>query len=429
MATTAPQVLYPDPLQFGDTPAGPGRQRQPSITSRSMASMAFKLSWRSEIARHTECYVASKLNLWRDIFPAELAARILDQPVGHRVHCVYGSGSAVPPYREQDRFTIHSGCFNRHARKNAFTEPRLGRYYPKGFIAGTRDYFFQDITPFRITEINDELTIDVNHPLSGRNLELSARILDIWQASDEHGGRCNDAVDLVTQNGPGMQARFRNQPTDFWSDIPFIRSAEGPDKDFYAKPRLIDHIDSTASAQVTSLYTMLVKQGGTVLDLMASWKSHLAPSLDLSGITGLGMNREELDNNPMLGEKTVHDLNIDPTLAFDDASFDTVICTVSVEYLAEPIEVFREVSRILKPDGRFIITFSNRWFPPKVVKIWRDIHEFERPGLVLEYFLKSEGFRDLETWSMRGLPRPADDRYAGRLATSDPVYAVWGTKT
>ena len=56
----------------------------------------------------------------------------------------------------------------------------------------------------------------------------------------------------------------------------------------------------------------------------------------------------------------------------DDASFDTVICTVSVEYLAEPVEVFREVSRVLKQDGRFIVTFSNRWFPPKVTRLWTE---------------------------------------------------------
>lgn len=34
----------------------------------------------------------------------------------------------------------------------------------------------------------------------------------------------------------------------------------------------------------------------------------------------------------------------------------------------------------------------------------------------------------LNTWSVRGLPRPADDRYAGRLPLSDPTYAVWGER-
>jgi SAM-dependent methyltransferase len=86
------------------------------------------------------------------------------------------------------------------------------------------------------------------------------------------------------------------------------------------------------------------------------------------------------------------------------------------------------VARVLKPGGTFVVTFSNRWFPPKVVRIWEQIHEFERVGLVMEYFLKSGAFDNLGTYSMRGLPRPRNDKYAGELALSDPVYAVWGTK-
>jgi hypothetical protein len=70
--------------------------------------------------------------------------------------------------------------------------------------------------------------------------------------------------------------------------------------------------------------------------------------------------------------------------------------------------------------------FSNRWFPPKVVRIWGEINEFERMGLVSEYFLRSGKFNGIETCSMRGLPRPEDDRYFPQFMTSDPVYAVWG---
>jgi hypothetical protein len=49
-------------------------------------------------------------------------------------------------------------------------------------------------------------------------------------------------------------------------------------------------------------------------------------------------------------------------------------------------------------------------------------------GLVLEYFLKSGQYTRLETYSMRGLPRPQNDKYAGQLPFADPVYAVWGFK-
>ncbi len=65
---------------------------------------------------------------------------------------------------------------------------------------------------------------------------------------------------------------------------------------------------------------------------------------------------------------------------------------------------------------------------PKSIRLWEWLHEFERPGLVPDYFLESGLFRDLERWSLRGLPRPADDKYADRLTHSDPLYAVWGLR-
>jgi SAM-dependent methyltransferase len=97
--------------------------------------------------------------------------------------------------------------------------------------------------------------------------------------------------------------------------------------------------------------------------------------------------------------------------------------------LVHPFEVFDEVARVLRPDGRFILTFSNRWFAPKAIRVWPELHEFERMGMVLEYFLKSGKYRRLETYSLRGLPRPENDKYFGKLYYSDPVYAVWGRKS
>jgi ubiquinone/menaquinone biosynthesis C-methylase UbiE len=65
-------------------------------------------------------------------------------------------------------------------------------------------------------------------------------------------------------------------------------------------------------------------------------------------VIGLGLNQEELDNNNQLTGYRLHDLNKTPRMPFDDKAFDAVICTVSVEYLTQPFEVFEEVSQILK---------------------------------------------------------------------------------
>jgi SAM-dependent methyltransferase len=169
--------------------------------------------------------------------------------------------------------------------------------------------------------------------------------------------------------------------------------------------------------------------GMRVLDLMSSWQSHLPATLNPLEVVGLGLNEAELRQNPQLTGYVVHDLNQEPGLPFPSVSFDAVICTVSVEYLTRPWEVFAEIKRLLKPNGLLVLTFSNRWFPPKVVKIWTELLDFERLGLVLEYFQRTGDFVDLKTFSARGWPRPEDDKYYPQVRVADPVFAIWGRRT
>jgi SAM-dependent methyltransferase len=161
---------------------------------------------------------------------------------------------------------------------------------------------------------------------------------------------------------------------------------------------------------------------------MSSWRSHIPDSLRLGSLVGLGLNGAEMENNPQLTSHVVHDLNAHPELPFGGQAFDAVICSVSVEYMTRPFEVFQDVPRILKPEGTFIHTFSNRWFPPKAIHLWQELSEFERMGLVLEYFLDSGAYKSMETFSARGWPRPVTDRYYPEIMTADPVYAVWGQR-
>jgi SAM-dependent methyltransferase len=179
---------------------------------------------------------------------------------------------------------------------------------------------------------------------------------------------------------------------------------------------------------VSNTYGRFLADEMDVLDLMSSWQSHIPARLHLGRLVGLGLNMDELKKNARLDDCIVKDLNGDSVLPFDSNTFDAVINTASIEYLTDPLAVFREVFRILRPEGYFIITFSNRWFPTKAIRIWQELHEFERMGLVLEYFLRAGGFKDLQTYSIRGLPRPHDDKYFPDLLFSDPVYAVWGRK-
>jgi len=407
----------------------PEERRLGRTSPRAMARIRLDLDWESSIARHRDTYVATRLNLWRDILPPALEADLMDRPCGHRAEHAFQPGELIPAWQPRLAVELRGRQFNRRFTGRGDIQPRLGRYYPRGIFEGVDGIFQQDRHPCRIIALDGEqIAVDLNHPLAGRPLHLAATIEAIWSQGDERGGRCNEVAELVTANGPGMQTRWRDLATDFWSDHPFFRRDERPDAGFYGEARLVDHIDRTAIAGISGLYRRLIPAGARILDLMSSWHSHLPEDPAPAAVTGLGMNADEMAENPVLTERIVHDLNTEPTLPFADGAFDAVVCTVSVEYLTRPFEVFREVARVLRPGGLFVVTFSNRWFPPKAILLWEGIHEWERPGLVLEYLLGSGGFAELETWSLRGLPRPADDKYADRLALSDPVYAVWGRR-
>ena len=113
-----------------------------------------------------------------------------------------------------------------------------------------------------------------------------------------------------------------------------------------ALSRLFDEcreLNGMSEKDISRLYGRLIRPGSDVLDLMASWTSHLPADLQFDSLTVLGMNPDELEANARATERRLHDLNRRPILPFADARFDAVICTVSVEYLTSHFDVFGEV--------------------------------------------------------------------------------------
>jgi SAM-dependent methyltransferase len=218
-------------------------------------------------------------------------------------------------------------------------------------------------------------------------------------------------------------------PDSIFSDDAFSRLDEDDDAEFYATDRFVSHLDSTALDTVTDLVErLLTEEQPVILDLMASWDSHLPKSLGRATVVGLGLNGNELESNEVVSEYVVHDLNANPVLPFNHDRFDAVLCTVSVDYLTRPVEVFREVARVLKPGGLFLVVFSNRYFSPKVVKIWREASDDERMQLVKEYFRLCDAFHEPRDFVSVGKPRPRGDRYADFGLPSDPIYAVFADR-
>ena len=141
------------------------------------------------------------------------------------------------------------------------------------------------------------------------------------------------------------------------------------------------------------------------------------------------MNQSELQHNPSLNAGyTVQDLNKNPLLTqFSSNIFDTVICSVSIDYLIHPIEILNEIGRILKPQGKMIASFSNRCFPTKVIGRWLKMNEEQRVQWVANYFLLASTFFDSQTvkaysfFDDQFLPS-TDDEFI------DPMYIVMGQK-
>lgn len=391
------------------------------------ATFEFTLTWQSEAASHCDRHVASNISFWRDIFPVRMATCIQSLEPGASCTATFPAGELVPPYAARQVTTFAENQFVGKQRHMSI-EPRVGRFYPQSFAWEALSADKGNFQPFRIIgKADGKLSGDPNHPLACYPLTLDARCVATLLPREEHGGVCIDIAELVTQKGPGLQAPYPGVASDFYATYPFTRMDDRADTVFYTRPRLVNHLDKTAISQVSALYARLFQPGMTVLDLMSSWVSHLPDSLGDLHVTGLGMNQAELEANPRLNARVVQDLNHDPQLPFADASFDAVICTVSVEYLTQPLAVMRELARVTRAGGVVVMTFSDRWFPSKVIDLWSEMHPFERQGLVLDYFLKTGAFTALHTESIRGLPRPLDDPHRRETAVSDPVFAVWGT--
>ncbi len=397
------------------------------MTSQSeQAAIELRVDREHRDVRHRNRQHFDKFNFWRDILPGALSIRLPDSD-GEWLSEQFPAGELVPPYSERNIHRVRISDLRLQRRNGPPIVLYAGRHYPRYIAAGTADIFAGNVLPMRILELDATMaTIDLNHPLARTPLTVAARIQRRDGLAGEHGGRCNDALMAVLDAGAGLEALHAPGSTDFFSGSAFDRLDPRPDGSFYEQPRLVPHIDTMASRQIGEIYERFLEPGMQVLDLMSSWISHLPEDTGTISLTGLGMNAEELAQNPRLDERIVHDLNAQPELPFPDNSFDAAICSVSIEYLIQPVAVLRELGRVLKPGAAAIITFSDRWFPTKAIEVWTELHPFERMALVLEYFRQAGNFDSLHSESLRGLPRPQDDKYTGQLAHSDPVFAVWG---
>lgn len=199
------------------------------------------------------------------------------------------------------------------------------------------------------------------------------------------------------------------------------RYDESSDLIFYSQPRFVKHIDDDAIGALTKYYAEVFPESGkedtALLDVCSSWISHYPEGYKAGRISGLGMNEDELKKNPILNDYVVRDLNEDPTLPFEDNTFDVVTNAVSVDYLTRPLEMMKEVNRVLKPGGLAVMSFSNRCFPTKAVSIWTSTGDLDHIWIVGAYYHFAGGFEP-----------PAAQDISPKPGKSDPMYVVYARK-
>lgn len=208
-----------------------------------------------------------------------------------------------------------------------------------------------------------------------------------------------------------------SEAPDFADPHYFERMDGEPDTKFYQEPRLVIHVDEHASAALAAWFAHALPAGGDILDIMSAWRSHLPADARYASVIGQGMNTTELSENPALSAGIVQDLNALPTLPFKDASFDAVLISFSVQYLIHPVDVTREIVRVLRPCGKLHVAYSNRLFPTKAVAVWQACSETERAHLIVAYMRQAGGFAAFEV-----------DRLVDAASGCDPLVVVSATK-
>lgn len=193
-----------------------------------------------------------------------------------------------------------------------------------------------------------------------------------------------------------------------------VASAES-DTVFYSRRPAGPMLDQGALTAITALYRTLLPEDGNILDLMAGADSHLPPDMEFDSVIGMGVNAQALDSNPRLTDRVVEDINETPDLPLADESMDAALLCDVVPYLRQPVQVFREIARVLQPGGLIIITFGDRFIPQKATALWQALDEGDRRRM-LSVLLQRAGFGPVDNGNVT--PAPED------LFWHDAIHAM-----
>lgn len=264
------------------------------------------------------------------------------------------------------------------------------------------------------------------------------------------------AMASSSQNWPVKQYTPRHQSWPY-NPSDFTRQDSSPDSSFYSAPRFVTHIDDAAIASLREYYDATLPRKGKILDFCSSWVSHYPKSIEEAAatgalqITGMGMNKAELDANQALNNgRVLEDLNDDPDICAalsagkiitpedESSKLDASTNVVSTDYLTKPVEVLRSLRDATKTGGSVHLTISNRCFPTKAVSRWLRVPEAERLEMIGDY-LHFAGWKKIEIVELSsgkvdaGQGEQAPQGFQGLMSwmgmgTRDPLWVVRAVK-
>ncbi len=112
--------------------------------------------------------------------------------------------------------------------------------------------------------------------------------------------------------------------------------------------------------------------------LLAIELAQQAPGLHITGIDlapEMLMQARENADRANIGSRTSFRSGDAVRLPFEDRSLDMVVSTLSLHHWADPVAVFNEIDRVLRPGGAFLVADLRRDMPPPAyVLVWFATH-------------------------------------------------------
>jgi len=412
--------------QQGDSNASADSRQPSEVRPNSVIDVNTCIRRHDADCVFTDCLYIPHVNLQTDQLPVEITRQLIGQLPGNTINQQFIAGKLSRQWHQAEIKTIRSAQFSPPPQNTLRQQACVGRYYPLAYFNDLNITAEDPQQHCRILDIdNEKMRIDLNHPLAKKPLMMAVKILSIHSPASNHSRPVKDISALACDHGPGLQDSPIQSHEDFYHPQAFKRINEDDDALHFDNPDLSPFWDDTALAQVTRFYQQLLQPRMRILDLMAGPHSPLQESsLQHLQVSCAGLHERELLHNPLCNDYKTVNVNTVEKLPYPTEQFDAVLIHAAIEYVTRPDILIAEVARILKVGGRIMISFSNRSVDEKVIQLWQELEEFERPRLVLDYLRRSNRLSSFQCHSQRGYLRPQNDRLAGQLQYSDPVYMV-----